>query len=65
MEDGTQLKVHPELLRAEYLARLEDHIEGIRQDCAEARVDFELADTSRPCDHVLASYLAKRSRMGG
>jgi uncharacterized protein (DUF58 family) len=61
MEDGRELLVDPEAVRAQYLAEMERFVAACRKSCAEGDVDYHLVDTSRPPSSVLLDFLRKRA----
>ncbi len=62
LETDERIQVDPAYARDEYAARIKAFIEGYRRACAEARIDYVLADTSTPYDFLLSRYVAKRGR---
>ena len=62
LETGERIQVDPAYVRDEYVAEVEAFIDDYRRACAEAQIDYVLADTSTPYDFMLSKYLAKRSR---
>jgi uncharacterized protein (DUF58 family) len=64
METGERLQIDPAYYRKEYLEKLRGLINRYRRDCSESRIDYVVAETSRPFDLLLAQYLTKRARLG-
>jgi uncharacterized protein (DUF58 family) len=62
LETGERLQIDPAYVRAEYKAQFEQFLNNYRRSCAEARIDYVLADTSVPYDFMLTKYIAKRNR---
>src|SRR4051794_16132377 len=62
MEGVGRLVANPKSLRARYLARVNEFVEGLKAACFERGISYNLADTKEPYDQFLASYLEKRSR---
>ena len=62
LETDERIQIEPAYVRDDYVARIEAFIAGYRRACAEAQIDYVLADTSVPYDFMLSKYLAKRSR---
>jgi hypothetical protein len=62
METGDQLPFAPEQSRAAYLGFLKAHIEDLRRECHNVRIDYQLMNTSEPLDRALYRYLSLRSR---
>jgi hypothetical protein len=56
--------IEPQFFREEYTSQVGEFIKQYRRECAEGFTDYVLADTSQPFDLLLASYLAKRARLG-
>jgi len=63
VESGRRVQVDPKAVRAEYLRALEDFLGRYRRHCADARIEYVLADTSTRYDHMLRQYLASRRRL--
>jgi uncharacterized protein (DUF58 family) len=64
METGEKLMMEPQFFREEYVRQVQEFIKQYKRECAEGLVDYILADTTKPFDLLLASYLAKRARLG-
>lgn len=64
IEGVGRLTANPKALRNRYLARIHSFMENLKAICFERNVSYELACTKDPYDHLLASYLEKRSRLG-
>ena len=64
METGQRMEVLPEAIRGEYRKAFSAFVETFRKGCADARVDYVLADTSVPYENLLAAFLTKRTRAG-
>ena len=62
METRRRLIMDPALVRADYLARLENHQQEIRNLCGALEVDFMVLDTSQPLDLALYRYLSTRQK---
>ncbi len=63
METGQRIKIDPKSIRGQYLRALEQFLAGYRRACAEARIEYVLANTARNYDLVLREYLATRRRL--
>ncbi len=61
LEGDEQLKADPRRIRAAYLKELDAFLDRVRLTCEKAKVDYVLADTSRPIDALLAGYLVGRA----
>lgn len=62
--DGLELEepltTQPERIRADYLARFTAHQQALRSGCIANRIDYALADTSRPLDAFLSEFFHER-----
>lgn len=63
LESGDRVPVVPEDLRSRYRELIERHISTLTGDMAAARVDYDVADTSKPLDFALHAYLARRHEL--
>jgi len=63
VETGDRLQVHPHHYREGYRREVDAFIAGLRRQCSEMRVDYQLTRTDRPFDEGLASYLHRRERL--
>ncbi len=63
LEGEGELITQPARVRANYLKELESFVNGIRNACNRAEVDYVLVDTSDPIEHVLSQYLLQRSAL--
>jgi uncharacterized protein (DUF58 family) len=64
LETGERLQVFPSAYRPSYRKALDAFCDGIRRECSNMMIDYQVVDTSVPFDRVLAQYLAKRQRIG-
>jgi uncharacterized protein (DUF58 family) len=64
LETGQRMEVLPEAIRDEVRKVFGEFVDTFRRGCAEARIDYVLADTSVAYEELLAAFLSKRSRMG-
>jgi len=62
LETGERIQIDPAYVREPYRAEMASFVAGYRRGCAEARIDYVLAETTTPYDFLLSRYLAKRSR---
>jgi hypothetical protein len=62
LETNERIQIDPAYVRGEYLAQIEAFLQNYRRACAEAQIDYVLADTTTPYDFMLTKYIAKRSR---
>jgi uncharacterized protein (DUF58 family) len=63
LETDERIQIDPAYVRDEYVAQMETFVADYRRACAEAQIDYILADTSVPYDFMLSKYLARRSRL--
>jgi uncharacterized protein (DUF58 family) len=63
METGERIQIDPAYVRGAYLEAVEAFIGSYRKACAEAQIDYVLAETSTPYDFMLSRYIAKRGRL--
>jgi uncharacterized protein (DUF58 family) len=64
LETGERLQVLPSAYRPAYRKALDEFCAGLRRECSNMMIDYNVVDTSVPFDQVLAKYLAKRKRLG-
>lgn len=64
LETGQRIEVLPEAIREDYRKVMKEFTDTFRRGCAEARIDYVLADTSVPYEVLLAAFLTKRQRIG-
>jgi uncharacterized protein (DUF58 family) len=62
LETDERIQIEPAYVREEYVAQMEAFIADYRRACAEAGIDYVLADTGVHYDFMLSKYIAKRSR---
>ncbi|HSR69346.1 MAG TPA: DUF58 domain-containing protein [Acidobacteriota bacterium] len=62
METQEKAPYDPAKSRQDYLDLLEEHIEGLRKECAGQSIDYQLINTEEPLDRALRRYLAVRAR---
>jgi hypothetical protein len=63
LETHREVTSDPRALRKAYLDELGAFLDAVRQGCFNAQIDYALADTSRPFDQFLGTYLARRQMM--
>jgi len=64
LETGRDLFLDPSLARAEYVRRLEAHVESVRGTCEGLGISHVLLDTSKPLELALFDFLKARSVRG-
>ncbi len=62
LETNERMRVDPAYVRDEYRSQIRQFVEDYRRACADAQIDYVLADTSTPYDFMLSKYIAKRGR---
>jgi uncharacterized protein (DUF58 family) len=62
METGDAIEVSPEYARSEYPAKMEQHIQSLRDASQAAGLEYFLLPTDRPLDAALREYLTLRQR---
>lgn len=65
LESGEKMTTQPWHIRGDYRRLMAEHIETLRRQCRENRIDYLLIDTAQPFDTALLEYLGKRKRIGG
>jgi uncharacterized protein (DUF58 family) len=60
LENNDRIQIDPAYVRDAYKKQLDDFLATYRRVCAEAQIDYVLADTSTPYDFMLTKYLNKR-----
>ncbi len=64
MESGRDLFLDPALARAEYVRKLEAHVEAVRGECQKLGISHVLLDTSQPLELALFDFLKARQGRG-
>lgn len=64
IETGRDLFLDPSLARADYVRRLEAHLESVRASCEGLGISHVLLDTSKPLELALFDFLKARSVRG-
>lgn len=63
MEDGTEVKLHANEVKAKYAEHMEKFEKELKLKCAQYKIDFVAADINKPFNQVLTPYLLKRTKM--
>lgn len=63
LESGDKLKVKPSEIRDKYKTEINTFYRELKLKCAQFKIDLIEVDISEDIDHVLRSYLIKRTRM--
>ena len=64
METGRDLFLDPALARAEYVRRIDAHLEAVRATCQGLGISHVLLDTSQPLELALFDFLKVRGERG-
>ncbi|MGH9338192.1 MAG: DUF58 domain-containing protein [Acidobacteriota bacterium] len=62
IETHEHLTYVPEYSRQGYMEALQAHIEGLRKECRDSYIEYELLNTEDPLDKALYRYLTLRGR---
>jgi uncharacterized protein (DUF58 family) len=60
LENNDRIQIDPSYVREVYRKQVDEFLAAYRRACAEAQIDYVLADTSTPYDFMLTKYLNKR-----
>jgi uncharacterized protein (DUF58 family) len=61
LETNDRIQIDPAYVRDVYRKQIGDFLDEYRRACAEAQIDYVLADTSVPYDFMITKYLNKRN----
>jgi uncharacterized protein (DUF58 family) len=61
LESAEQIPVHTDDFRREYLKRLKEFCDGLKRECIELEIDYQLLRTDAPLDLALTEYLERRA----
>ena len=64
MEGAGRVVANARSLRARYLARMQEFLDGVKAACFERDISYLQCNTAEGYDQFLAAYLEKRSRLG-
>ena len=62
-ENGEEIKVQPTELRAIYQERVSDYTQNIKSKLNQYKIDYSIADTSKPLEQSIIPFLVKRRKM--
>jgi uncharacterized protein (DUF58 family) len=62
VEDNVAMEVTPEYAKTEYKQKIDQHIQGLRDEAARSGLEYVFMDTSKPLDVGLRNYLAIRQK---
>ncbi|MGD0092805.1 MAG: DUF58 domain-containing protein [Planctomycetota bacterium] len=60
LETGQRMEVEAELLREAVSTSVREFIASYRKMCGDARIDYQVLNTSEPFNNALAAYLSRR-----
>jgi len=63
METGQELKLNPEEIRANYLAKIKNHVEDIKLKCGQYQIDIVEVDIEKDFAQTLMPFLIKRAKL--
>jgi uncharacterized protein (DUF58 family) len=61
LESSEQIPVHTDDFRREYQKRLREFCDGLKRECIELEIDYQLLRTDAPLDVALTEYLERRA----
>lgn len=62
-ENGEKITVNPWQVRKEYLQKLEDFYDYLKEKCWNSKIEYNKINTKTPLEKVLLDYLVKRSKI--
>lgn len=65
LETDEKLEVIPDYIKTEYRAKMDRHLEQMREKTQAAGMGYYLLTTDKPLDQALTEYLTERQRAGG
>ena len=63
MESGERIKLQPQQIKEQYVAKMRDFQEMIANRCHQYQIDRVPVDLSKPVDEVLHAFLIKRNKL--
>jgi len=63
VETGEEVKLHPNIVREQYLKAIGEKVQNLKDRCTQYRIDWVEADIRQGFNQVLMPYLVKRERM--
>ena len=63
LETGREIKLQPAEFRAEYKKKAQSQLHELKRKCGQLQINFVQADISDDFNHILNTYLIKRSKM--
>jgi uncharacterized protein (DUF58 family) len=61
LESAEQIPVHTDDFRKEYQRRLKTFCDGLKRECIDLEIDYQLLRTDAPLDAALTEYLERRA----
>ena len=65
LETDEKLEVIPDYVKTAYRAKMDQHLEELRDKTQAAGMGYYLLTTDKPLDRTLTEYLTQRERLGG
>lgn len=65
LETDQKLEVIPDYVKTAYRAKMDHHLEDLRDRTQAAGMGYHLLTTDKPLDRTLSEYLMQRQRLGG
>jgi uncharacterized protein (DUF58 family) len=62
METKREVVIVPEEVRADYLERMNQHMQAVKRECGILGIDYLMLHTAQPLDHALYAYLSTRQK---
>jgi len=63
METGDKVRLQPQQVKDEYLARMEEFRHMVENRCHQYKIDYVQVDLSQPVEQVLNAFLLKRNKL--
>jgi uncharacterized protein (DUF58 family) len=63
LETGSEVRLHPQQMRAQYVAAMQTYLHQLQRKCRELAIDFVTADIGQPYERTLLDYLRKRNKL--
>ncbi|HTL48802.1 MAG TPA: DUF58 domain-containing protein [Verrucomicrobiae bacterium] len=63
LETRQKVLLQPNLLKAEYTRRMQEHLQALKALCRRIKVSYQLLETTRSYDSALAEFFKVRERM--
>ena len=63
LETGESIRAHPWYIKQNYKEKMEEHINYLKIQCLENRIDYRMIKTDMNLDIALMDYLTKRKKL--